>query len=291
MLFKTDIAIPESTWKIEPQTRMLFLGSCFADNIGKMFIDNAFQVLVNPRGTLYNPASISTVVTETHCQNFMKKASSLLVFITLGTNHVYRLKSSSEIVINCQKRPASLFQEEKLTIDECAEYLQKTVDAVCEIKPGAKMIITISPIRYVKYGFHESQLSKSILLLAADKVISRNANCTYFPAYEILVDELRDYRFYNPDMLHPSAQAVEYIWERLADTYFSFEAKAFVNQWRPINEALHHKPFNPDSAEYKSFLADTLNRKKKFFEKWEIDDNEALRYDNDNPQPTTDNHS
>ncbi len=279
MLFKTDIAIPESTWKIEPQTRMLFLGSCFADNIGKMFIDNAFQVLVNPQGTLYNPASIYSVITEANCQDFMKTvrrnspttALSLLVFITLGTNHVYRLKSTGEIVINCRKRPASLFQEEKLSIEECTEYLQKTVDTVCQINPEAKIIITISPIRYAKYGYHESQLSKSVLLLAADKVISRNTNCTYFPAYEILVDELRDYRYYNSDMLHPSAQVVEYIWERLADTYFSLAAKTFVNQWRPIYEALHHKPFNPDSAEYKSFLADTLNRKKNFFEKWEID--------------------
>lgn len=268
MKFKTDIDIQESIWKIEPQTSVLFLGSCFADNIGKMFLDNAFHVLVNPQGTLYNPASISRVIVEANSRDFMKTTSPLLVFITLGTNHVYRLKSTGEIVINCQKRPASLFQEEKLSIDECSEYLQKTVDAVRQTNPEAKIIFTVSPIRYAKYGFHESQLSKSILLVAADKVISHNANCTYFPAYEIVVDELRDYRYYNPDMLHPSMQTVEYIWERLVDTYFSSAAKTFISEWKPINDALHHKPFNPDSAEYKSFIADVLSRQKQFFEKW-----------------------
>lgn len=271
MRFRTDINIPESTWKIEPHTSMLFLGSCFADNIGNMFRDNAFRVLVNPKGTLYNPASISQVVTETDCHEFMNTASSLLVFITLGTNHVYRLKTTGEIVINCQKRPASMFHEEELTIDECAEYLQRTVDFVSQVSKDAKIVVTVSPIRYAKYGFHESQLSKSTLLLAADKVIKQNANCSYFPAYEIVTDELRDYRFYNPDMLHPSAQAVEYIWERLIETYFSVEANAFINEWKPISEALHHKPFNPDSAEYKSFLADAINRKEQFFKKWKLD--------------------
>jgi len=137
-----------------------------------------------------------------------------------------------------------------------------------------QIIITVSPIRYAKYGYHGSQLSKATLLLAADKLVKEFApsslqqshdnasnseqsgvGVTYFPAYEIVNDELRDYRFYADDMLHPSAVAVEYIWQRMVDTFFSDEAKAFMKAWAPIKRGLAHRPLNPDSAEYKAFYA------------------------------------
>ncbi|HIV83808.1 MAG TPA: GSCFA domain-containing protein, partial [Candidatus Prevotella intestinigallinarum] len=108
--------------------------------------------------------------------------------------------------------------------------------------------------------YHGSQLSKAVLLMAADWMARMYQRCTYFPAYEIVLDELRDYRFYAPDMLHPSQQAVDYIWERLSEAYFSEEAKRFLEEWRPIKEALGHRPFNPDSDEYKAFLQKTHER-------------------------------
>jgi hypothetical protein len=124
-------------------------------------------------------------------------------------------------------------------------------------------VFTVSPIRYRKYGYHESQLSKATLLLAVDKVLAQNEErgmLSYFPAYEIVNDELRDYRFYAEDMIHPSRQAVEYIWERLVDTYFSDDAKHYLEEWRPLKEALGHRPFNAESEEYRLFMQKTREK-------------------------------
>ena len=189
--------------------------------------------------------------------------------ITLGTNHIYILKETGEIVDNCMKRPQKLFREEKLSVDECADYLSRAVAILKERNPEVKVIFTVSPIRYAKYGFHGSQLSKATLLLAVDKLVSASPeSISYFPAYEIMNDELRDYRFYQPDMLHPSEQAVDYIYERFAETYFSEEANAMVAEWEPIKAALAHRPFNPDSEEHKAFLAKVTAKKGAFLAKW-----------------------
>ena len=173
--------------------------------------------------------------------------------------HVYILKETGEIVDNCAKKPQCLFVEKELTIDECAEYITKAIDALLKRTNDLKVILTVSPIRYKKYGFHSSALSKATLLLAANKVAEAyNDIVYYFPAYEIINDELRDYRFYFPDMIHPSQQAIEYIWERFSNTLFSESAKKFIEEWKPIKEALGHKPFNPESQEYKSFIDKTM---------------------------------
>jgi hypothetical protein len=251
MKFRTEVAIPKSTFKIKPCEDMLFVGSCFADNIGARFIDEKFRAVVNPFGVMYNPASILHTVKQTDC------APQTAVF-TLGTNHVYILKETGEIVDNCQKRPQRLFREEELSIEECFNYLLKAVETLIKRNASVHVIITVSPIRYAKYGFHESALSKATLLLAADKLAkSYPDTVTYFPAYEIMNDELRDYRFYKADMLHPSEQAVEFIYEQFADTFFAPETFQFLDKWHPIRAALSHKPFNPDSEEYKTFLAKT----------------------------------
>ena len=192
-----------------------------------------------------------------------------VVVITLGTNHIYILKETGEIVDNCMKRPQKLFREELLSVDECADYLSRTVALLKERNPEVKVIFTVSPIRYAKYGFHGSQLSKATLLLAVDKLVSASSgDLAYFPAYEIMNDELRDYRFYQPDMLHPSEQAVDYIYELFAETYFSADAKEMVREWQPIKAALAHRPFNPDSEEHKAFLAKVSAQKDAFLAKW-----------------------
>ena len=180
-----------------------------------------------------------------------------MAFLTLGTNHVYRLKSTGEVVDNCQKRPATLFQEEELTVDQCADYLRQSIVLLRQVNPDVHVVLTVSPIRYRKYGYHASQLSKATLFLAINTIVSESL-ATYFPSYEILMDELRDYRFYASDMLHPSEQAVDYIWERLVDTFFSNNAKVFLDEWRPLKQALSHKPFNPDSEEYRTFMDKTM---------------------------------
>ena len=250
MDFRTIVDIPTPEFTIEPQEKMLFVGSCFADNIGKRFVDEMFLATVNPLGVMYNPASILHTIQSI-------EDAPRVAFLTLGTNHVYILKETGEIVDNCRKRPARLFHEEELTVDDCAEYLQKAVDILNSRNKDVQVVVTVSPIRYAKYGYHGSQLSKATLQLAADKLVKANANCTYFPAYEIVNDELRDYRFYREDMLHPTDQAVEYIWQRLQETYLSNSAKDFIEKWKPLKEAIRHRPFNPDGAEYIAFANKT----------------------------------
>ena len=286
MQFRTIVDIPRPAFSIAPCEEMLFVGSCFADNIGRRFKDEMFRATVNPFGVMYNPASILHTVERTDV------APRVAVF-TLGTNHVYILRETGEIVDNCQKRPHRLFEERELTVEECKDYLLRAVNILRERRPDVKVIITVSPIRYAKYGFHGSQLSKATLLLAADQLIKETtlnressidkelnfskessiskesgiskeisfneeqggAVVTYFPAYEIVNDELRDYRFYADDMLHPSAVAVEYIWQRMVETFFSDEAKTFLREWAPLKKGFSHRPLNPDGDEYKAFLA------------------------------------
>ena len=250
MEFRTIVDIPIPEFTIEPQEKMLFVGSCFADNIGKRFVDEMFLATVNPLGVMYNPASILHTIQSI-------EDAPRVAFLTLGTNHVYILKETGEIVDNCRKRPARLFHEEELTVDECVEFLQKAVDILYSRNKDVQVVVTVSPIRYAKYGYHGSQLSKATLQLAADKLVKANVNCTYFPAYEIVNDELRDYRFYREDMLHPTDQTVEYIWQRLQETYLSNAAKDFIESWRPLKEAIRHRPFNPDGAEYIAFANKT----------------------------------
>ena len=292
MQFRTIVDIPRPAFSIAPCEEMLFVGSCFADNIGRRFKDEMFRATVNPFGVMYNPASIL------HTVERIDVAPRVAVF-TLGTNHVYILRETGEIVDNCQKRPHRLFEERELTVEECKDYLLRAVNILRERRPDVKVIITVSPIRYAKYGFHGSQLSKATLLLAADQLIKETtlnressidkelnfskessiskesgiskessiskeisfneeqggAVVTYFPAYEIVNDELRDYRFYADDMLHPSSLAVEYIWQRMVETFFSDEAKTFLREWAPLKKGFSHRPLNPDGDEYKAFLA------------------------------------
>ena len=264
MEFRTIIDIHQPGFEIQPCEELLFVGSCFADEIGRRFKENGFPVTVNPFGTMYNPASILHTIEKLYAPLSSLSSHPSTVFLTLGTNHVYRLKETGEIVDNCEKRPAVLFQEEELTVEECADYLRQTIALLHQRHPQVQVVLTVSPIRYRKYGYHESQLSKATLLLATQQLISHPspliAPLYYFPAYEILMDELRDYRFYASDMLHPSQQAVDYIWERLVDTLFSQSAKTFLDEWCPVRQALNHKPFNPDSAAYLQFQQQTQER-------------------------------
>ena len=252
MEFRTIVDIEDPGFRIGVCEEMLFVGSCFADKIGARFTDEKFRTIVNPFGVMYNPASILHTIQRLSAQPDLKSVKT--AFLTLGTNHVYILNETGEIVDNCQKRPQSLFTEKELTVDECADYLQQAIDILHAANPDMRIVLTVSPIRYRKYGYHGSQLSKATLLLAVNKV----AGATYFPAYEIINDELRDYRFYADDMLHPSSQAVEYIWQRFSEVYLSPEAKAFLKEWQPLKAALNHKPFNPDSDEYRIFMDKTM---------------------------------
>lgn len=283
MEFRTPVNITLAPFAIEPRERMLFVGSCFADNIGRRFVDDKFRATVNPYGVMYNPASImhtvkrwtrELVVAQSEASDSgsdvrqaINEAPQTAVF-TLGTNHVYILNETGEIVDNCRKRPQRLFTERELSVDECADYLREAVTMLRQINSSVRIIITVSPIRYAKYGFHGSQLSKATLLLAADKLTKEMDNVVYFPAYEIVNDELRDYRFYREDMLHPTDQAVEYIWQRFGETFFSKQTVKFLEEWRPIKAALAHRPFNPEAEEYKKFLEKAKKGERELMERY-----------------------
>lgn len=273
MEFRTKVETGKAGFQIGASEAVLLVGSCFAGEMGQRFKDNGFPTTVNPYGTMYNPASILHTLERLIGEGYRVPR---IVFLTLGTNHVYRLKETGEIVDNCEKRPAALFQEEELTIGKCAEYLLKAIELLKAHQPEVQVVMTVSPIRYRKYGYHESQLSKATLLLAIDSLLKNaslftfHSSLHYFPAYEILMDELRDYRFYAADMLHPSEQAVTYVWEQLFAWCFSNEAKAFMEEWRPIREALQHRPFHPESEEYLQFMRKTQERLKAFQKKWQM---------------------
>ena len=263
MEFRTKVDVPRAAFAIAPCERMLFVGSCFADNMGRKFIEDKFRAVVNPFGVMYNPVSIMHTVAR-----YEGEAPRVAVF-TLGTNRVYVLKETGEIVDNCNKRPQRLFEERALSIAECVDALASAVRRLQQRCAEVKVIVTVSPIRYAKYGYHGSALAKATLLLAADELERQFPDVvTYFPAYELVNDELRDYRFYRPDMLHPSEQAVDYIHERFADTFFSADTRRFLAEWQPIKAALCHRPFNAESPEYKAFMQQTQGKIDEMAKKW-----------------------
>ena len=199
--------------------------------------------------------------------DFLRRADRLV--ITWGTAYVYRLRSDGRIVSNCHKLPETLFERQRLSDTAIIEDWESLLLALWEQNPELKILFTISPIRHWKDGAHANQLSKATLLLAAEALrTSYPERIGYFPAYEIMMDELRDYRFYADDMLHPSAQAIEYIWQRFAETFLSQEASTVRKAWLDIQKAIAHKPFHPESEAYKRFILQTLLKMKQISEKF-----------------------
>lgn len=195
----------------------------------------------------------------------MEQASQMLLdadtlIITFGTAWVYRLHETGQTVGNCHKMPERLFIRQRLSVDEIIEEYAALLEQLWSTNPKLRIIFTISPVRHLKDTLHGNQLSKSTLLLAVDALCQRFPEKSYyFPAYEIVIDELRDYRFYADDMAHPSPQAVEYVWERFVEHCTDAEAQRFMAQWTKVVKALEHRPFRPDSPQYRSFVAQTLN--------------------------------
>ncbi len=264
MKLTTSIDIKPSAWKIGYEDRMLMLGSCFSDEIGEQMQQRHLPVTCNPFGTLYNPLSIAQAIqltelpelveydglwhsmahhgsfshpakeeTETAVRasiEHMQKAfeDATVVIVTFGTAWVYEWNKESGfrnqnkyVVANCHKMPEAWFTRRRLSVEEIVAAWRP----ILEQYKDKHWIFTVSPIRHIKDGLHENQLSKATLLMAVEKLrnteyrVQNPDRVTYFPSYEILLDELRDYRFYADDLVHPSSLAVNYIWERFADTF------------------------------------------------------------------------
>lgn len=292
MNFRTEIAIAPLKDRVAYGDGILFLGSCFADEVGSICRGLGFNAMVNPFGELYNPSSMALSLkrlytgtpfthedvievgngyycTFSHNTSFWKPSEKELldtinreleiahkhyqktkwIVISLGTSWVFRSKATGDVVANCHKLPANLFDREFFTIGQSThclhELFRENVDK--------QFIFTVSPLRHLKDGLHENQLSKAALLTAVNEVCAQFGNAHYFPAYEILLDELRDYRFYKEDMIHPTDQAVRYIWEKFVDFVINPSEKPAMQAAMELKQMLHHKPLFPDSEMYRKF--------------------------------------
>jgi hypothetical protein len=177
------------------------------------------------------------------------------LFITFGTSYVYSLKSDGRIVSNCHKLPENVFSRRRLSVEEIVDVYSPLISSLISNNRDLSILFTVSPIRHQRDGFHANQLSKSVLLLAIDRLTELFPdNVMYFPAYEIMMDELRDYRYYADDMMHPSDLAVDYIWERFVSLCFNSETKALAKECEDINRALSHRPLHVDDEANKEFL-------------------------------------
>ena len=183
------------------------------------------------------------------------------VIITYGTAWVYRNIQSNEIVANCHKVPQKQFEKEILSVETCIKSIENTIKLIQKVNPNCKIIFTVSPVRHIKDGFVENQQSKSHLITAIHQILNPKSKIlNYFPSYEIMMDELRGYRFYAEDMLHPNQVAIDYIWERFAVTWISETTHKTIEEVDVIQKGLAHRPFNPDSELHKKFV-ENLNQK------------------------------
>jgi len=191
------------------------------------------------------------------------------MIITFGTAWVYKLKSNNQIVANCHKLPEKMFDRTMLSVESIVEEWKKLLLSLWEQNPELKILFTVSPIRHWKDGAHNNQLSKATLLLAIEQLQTEFKEQTfYFPAYEIMLDELRDYRFYADDMFHPSALAIEYIWQRFIEKMMTNDSQQIIREWSEIQKAINHKPFQPQSEAYKQFILQTMLKMKRLNDKF-----------------------
>lgn len=198
-----------------------------------------------------------------------------IIIYTFGTSFVYELKETGEIVANCHKVPSKHFNRRLLTIEEIVQIFEANYANVKGANPNARFILTVSPVRHQKDSFEQNNVSKSILRLACEQLVNKFDNVEYFPAFEIMMDELRDYRFYAEDMLHPSQVASDYIWQKFQDVYFDDKQKQFILKWDKIRLALAHKPFNKESEQHQLFIHKTISLLKEF--KDEVDINPEFK--------------
>lgn len=297
MNFTTKIPIQKYNHPITYDSKIMLLGSCFAESMGKKFDYFKFQNTTNPFGIIFNPVSLSKLIERSvqkefyteediffhndlwHCyevhselshtdkQLFLNNLNSVVelthrqigslthCIITLGTSWVYRNIETNEIVANCHKVPQKQFVKELLSPEIIAQSIESILFSISVVNPNCNFIFTVSPVRHLKDGFAENTLSKSHLISALHKTITHLPSpISYFPSYEIMMDELRDYRFYAEDLLHPNQMAIDYIWIQFFENYISESEFGLMNQICEVQRALKHRPFNPNSESHLKFL-------------------------------------
>jgi hypothetical protein len=291
--FRTAIKLNPEKNKIDYQSKIILFGSCFSESIGTKFRYFKFNELTNPYGILFNPIAIENAVRECvlqkeynqqdlffhneqwhsykHHSDFsnadatvvLKKINNRIqetheqlknathLILTLGTAMAYEHLKSKQIVANCHKVPQKKFQKKMLTIEEIVESLQNIKKKIHVINPSITLVLTVSPVRHLKDGMLENSLSKAHLLSAIHQVT--DLQTSYFPSNEIILDDLRDYRFYEKDMLHPNEVAIDYIWNIFKNTWISSKTEILQKEIEHIQKGLLHKPFNPSSDAHQLF--------------------------------------
>lgn len=242
--------------------------------------DEACSSVFERNGQWYSWLS-GTLLSAPTCQEMQERLSSALsslsayllkarnLFLTLGTSVVYRLRTDGRVVANCHKMDASGFIEAHLSVDECVRSLSQMLELLFQKNPRLRVFFTVSPYRYAKYGFHGNQLAKSTLLLAVDEVCRAWPERTeYIPVYEIFMDELRDYRFYADDMIHPSSFATDYVWNRFVASFMSPRMVQYIRDMLPVCRGYAHRSLNPGSPEHLAFLEKLGSRVEKLREEY-----------------------
>jgi hypothetical protein len=314
MQFRTRIPISKTSNPIDYNSKIISIGSCFAENMAEKFDYFKFQNSTNPFGIIFNPVSIEKIITRVVKEEFytekdvffynerwhsyqvhsdlsnsdrqellerlnkaisetykyLKQATHII--ITYGTSWIYRNTESEQIVANCHKVPQRKFSKELLSVEVIQKSIQNTIDVIQVLNPNINFIFTISPVRHIKDGFAENQLSKSHLFAGLHQVLKTHKTefiaHNYFPSYEIMMDELRDYRFYAQDMLHPNQIAIDYIWKLFSENYISPESSTTMQEVDEIQKSLRHRSFNPESEQHQKFLAKLQQKISAIEEKW-----------------------
>lgn len=286
MQFRTELTPDAFPRRISLTSRIVTIGSCFADVMGRRLADSKLAVLNNPFGTIFNPVSINKLVTMAlsgaepdesgylerdgiwfhydfhsslwaHSRNDLK---TLLLetlaqtgkairqadyfFLTLGSAVVYRHRQTGDVVANCHKMPGSLFDKYLYQIDHLRDELTALVRTVRRANPAVHIVLTVSPVRHTRDTLPINQVSKSTLRVLAHELTVWREGIYYFPAYELMLDDLRDYRFYEADLVHPNAQAHDYIFGKFAESGFDAELRAFATDWQSVRQALAHRPLH-----------------------------------------------
>jgi hypothetical protein len=282
---------------------IILTGSCFSENIGEILKRFKFNVISNPFGTIYNPVSIFyslsraihnpepkiiqhnevfydwdshskiSALTEEDLRKYIRSSQEQVlafirkaewIVITPGTAKAYFLSNRINPVANCHKVPQSKFSSRLLDHAHIMEMFEKVYLEVKEINPNMKWIFTVSPVRHIRDGLVENNISKSILVSSVHQIIKKFDDCYYFPSYEIQIDQLRDYRFYAKDRVHPNEEAIDFIWKKFSETFMDTETLQFITEWDSLQKSLTHKPFHPQSDAHQKFVRQTIEKLKNY---------------------------
>lgn len=304
MKLSTEVQVKPSPWKIDYDTKLMTMGSCFAEVVGNQLFESKFQVLPSLFGTVFNPYSIAKLVkmsasdTLPHVGHYVRADGSLffhydfhssvysdisledldgkirrnlfqtkqylqatdVLVLTLGTAFVYRYLKTNEFVTNCHKTPGKEFTKELLSLETLRATMDELLKILATLNPGMRVVLTVSPVRHTRDTLPLNQVSKSVLRLLCHELEERYDHVVYFPAYEIMLDELRDYRFYEPDLIHPDSVATDHIFRTFLKAYLDADTHDTLKEWHQVVQMLNHKPKHGYSAEYQRHLTQTLER-------------------------------